>query len=142
MPARAQWAQIFGIAQGVADAGLRILLRGYLDLASGWRGVQSFGGKATRQKAGSAKRNSTPIWRGAEEGLSMWATRHSMAALVERLVRVRRWPRKTGALRTRSAPWALTATVCVSSSHWAPDGSAVAMRMGSFIMTRWLRRRL
>jgi hypothetical protein len=32
----------------------------YLDFASGWRGVQSFGGNATRQNVGLGSMNSTP----------------------------------------------------------------------------------
>ena len=40
--------------------GFRTIRHSYPDFASGWRGVQSFGGKATRQNVGLGSMNSTP----------------------------------------------------------------------------------
>src|SRR5215469_2097561 len=62
-------------------------------LASGWRGDQSLGGNATRQKVGLGSRNSTPTFTGSFGNRSMWATTHSSESLVCGFVSVRRWPR-------------------------------------------------
>src|SRR6266849_2499506 len=52
------------------------------DLASGWRGVQSFGGKATCQKVRLGSRNSTPTFICSPGNLSMCTTTHSSAPFV------------------------------------------------------------
>src|SRR5438477_6582509 len=62
------------------------------DLASGWWGVQSFGGKATCQNMGLGSRNSTPTWGWLGWRRSMCATMHSSAALVWTFDRVSRCP--------------------------------------------------
>src|SRR5215472_7631778 len=62
-------------------------------LASGWRGDQSLGGKATRQKVGLGSKNSTPTFTGSFGNRSMWATTHSSESLVCGFPSVSRWPR-------------------------------------------------
>src|SRR6266581_498681 len=73
------------------------------DLASGWRGVQSFGGKATCQKVGLGSRNSTPTFICSPGNLSMCTTTHSSAPFVWIFDRVSRCPRERGAGMNREA---------------------------------------
>src|SRR5215470_10059695 len=73
-------------------------------LASGWRGDQSFGGKATCQNVGLGRRNSTPTLTCSLGKRSMWATTHSSESLVCGFVSVSRWPRYGGAEKASSAP--------------------------------------
>lgn len=83
----------------------------YPDFASGWRGVQSFGGKATRQNVGLGSMNSTPTRLCSPEILSTWTTTHSSAAFVWIFDRLNSCPRYIGAATAINAPWALIAKV-------------------------------
>src|SRR6266567_8553069 len=74
------------------------------DLASGWRGVQSFGGKATCQKVGLGSRNSTPTFICSPGNLSRCTTTHSSAPFVWIFDRVSRCPRWSGAETAINAP--------------------------------------
>src|SRR5882762_7149217 len=74
------------------------------DFASGCRGVQSFGGKATCQNIGLGSVNSTPACGCSLLRRSIWATTHSSAALVWMFDRVSRCPRYTGVETRSKAP--------------------------------------
>jgi hypothetical protein len=97
-------------------------------LASG-RGLQSAGGKETRQKLGRGSANPAPT-----SGISLWpeltsTTMHSISSLVVRFFSFSSWPVIIGSRNTIAAPRALTMIVEVRSEKGAPPGCVPETRV-------------
>jgi hypothetical protein len=109
-------------------------------LASGLRGLQSAGGKETRQKREHSVANSTPTSRTPLVPSAMSITVQIISSVVERLVSVSTWPKIIGSRISSKAPWALTIKVVDSSAIGGPLALFPEIRSGTESTMRWLRR--
>ena len=109
--------------------------------ASGCFGDQSSGGNATRQNVGQAIVNSNPTSDFPLRTGPKNTTWHSCSCSVALCLMNTRQPLVTRTCRGISAPWALMASVEVSSSNVWPCASFPRIRTATCIKTRWLRRR-
>jgi hypothetical protein len=109
--------------------------------ASGCFGVQSSGGKATRQNVGCGEVNSRPISALPERTGPRNTTWHSCSSCVRLCCSMTLLPLVKRDVSNTKAPWALIASVSVSSSIDFPCASVPRIRTATCIKTRWLRRR-